>query len=46
MRGVLRSEASDADVAAFFESVVARKPKQHDFRENYEPNRRMIAIGG
>ncbi len=46
MRGVLRRESSDQDVAAFFESVVARKPLQHDFRENYQPNRRMIAIGG
>jgi len=25
---------------------VDRKPEQHEFRENYQPGRRMIAIGG
>jgi len=46
LRGVLRSGCSDAELAAFFQNVVARKPKEHDFRHNYQPNRRMIAIGG
>jgi cyclic pyranopterin phosphate synthase len=26
--------------------VVDRKPQEHDFRNNYQPNRKMIAIGG
>ncbi|MEZ5303909.1 MAG: radical SAM protein [Verrucomicrobiales bacterium] len=42
----LRAGATDAELAAFFQSVVARKPEQHDFRDNYQPNRRMVAIGG
>ena len=46
LRNVLRGGCSDSELAAFFQSVVARKPKEHDFRHNYQPNRRMIAIGG
>lgn len=46
LRAVLRAGCSDAGLAAFFQNVVARKPKEHDFRHNYQPNRRMIAIGG
>ncbi len=47
MREVLRNpECSDEDVARFFGEVVDRKPEAHDFRENYEPGRRMVAIGG
>ncbi len=47
MREVLRKpEATDEDVARFFMEVVERKPKEHDFRNNYQPGRRMIAIGG
>lgn len=47
MKAVLRKEgASDKDVARFFAEVVARKPREHEFRENYEPGRRMVAIGG
>jgi hypothetical protein len=26
--------------------VVDRKPQQHDFRFNYQPGRKMVAIGG
>jgi cyclic pyranopterin phosphate synthase len=37
---------TDDEVAAFFRHVVARKPKEHDFRNDYQPNRKMIAIGG
>src|SRR5205085_41054 len=43
---VLRAGASDTELRQFYLDVVERKPEQHDFRENYEPNRRMIAIGG
>jgi len=42
----LRAGASDAELKQLFLDVVDRKPEQHDFRENYQPNRKMIAIGG
>ena len=42
----LRDGATDDDLRQFFLDVVDRKPQQHDFRENYQPNRKMIAIGG
>jgi cyclic pyranopterin phosphate synthase len=42
----MRAGASDEELKAFFLHVVDRKPEQHDFRNNYQPNRRMIAIGG
>ena len=43
---VLRAGATDEELAKFILNVVERKPKEHDFRLNYQPNRRMIAIGG
>ena len=43
---LLRAGASDAELRQFFLDVVERKPAQHDFRDNYQPNRKMIAIGG
>lgn len=47
LRTVLRDPATtDDDLARFFQDVVARKPEQHDFRDNYQPGRKMIAIGG
>lgn len=47
MREVLRnSSMTDEDVSRFFLDVVDRKPEQHEFRENYQPGRKMIAIGG
>ena len=42
----LRAGASDLELRQFFLDVVDRKPEQHDFRDNYQPNRKMIAIGG
>jgi len=42
----LRAGASDTELKQFFLDVVDRKPEQHDFRNNYQPNRKMIAIGG
>jgi cyclic pyranopterin phosphate synthase len=42
----LRAGASDEELKQFFLDVVDRKPQQHDFRDNYQPNRKMIAIGG
>ena len=47
LRAVLRDPATtDADLARFILEVVDRKPEKHDFRDNYQPGRRMIAIGG
>jgi len=42
----LRSGASDDELKQFFLGVVDRKPQQHDFRNNYKPDRKMVAIGG
>ena len=42
----LRAGANDEELRGLILNVVDRKPLQHDFRENYQPNRRMIAIGG
>lgn len=42
----LRAGASDAELREFFLAVVERKPAQHDFRDNYQPGRKMVAIGG
>jgi GTP 3',8-cyclase len=42
----LRAGASDDKLRQFFLDVVDRKPEQHDFRNNYRPDRKMIAIGG
>ena len=42
----LREGASDDELRQFFIDVVDRKPEQHDFRDNYQPDRKMIAIGG
>lgn len=46
LRQGLRENCSDEELAGLIKSVVTRKPKEHDFRTNYQPNRRMIAIGG
>ncbi len=43
---VMRAGASDDELRQFFLDVVERKPEQHDFRENYQPGRMMVAIGG
>ena len=42
----LRAGATDEQLKEFFLGVVDRKPREHDFRNNYQPNRKMIAIGG
>ena len=42
----LRAGASEAALQQLILDTVDRKPKEHDFRANYEPSRRMIAIGG
>ena len=42
----LRQGADDDQLREFFSQVVERKPKQHDFRNDYQPGRKMVAIGG
>jgi GTP 3',8-cyclase len=42
----MRQGATDEELRRFFRNVVERKPQQHDFRLNYQPGRRMVAIGG
>ena len=42
----MRQGATDAQLRRFFLEVVERKPQQHDFRYNYQPGRKMVAIGG
>ena len=42
----MRAGACDEELRQFVLDVVERKPEQHDFRDNYQPNRKMIAIGG
>jgi cyclic pyranopterin phosphate synthase len=46
LREALRAGCSDEELARLIHNVVARKPKEHDFRDNYQPTRKMIAIGG
>lgn len=42
----MRAGATDAELERFFLEVVERKPQQHDFRDNYQSKRKMVAIGG
>jgi GTP 3',8-cyclase len=42
----MRQGASDEQLRRFFGEVVERKPERHDFSSNYQPGRRMVAIGG
>jgi GTP 3',8-cyclase len=42
----LRAGASDGALRRFILDVVARKPEKHAFRLNYQPGRKMVAIGG
>src|SRR5436853_5666146 len=42
----LRGGASDEELKQLFLDVVDRIPEQHDFRDNYKPGRKMVAIGG
>lgn len=46
LKTVLRSGGDDAALRGVFELTIARKPQQHEFRENYQPGRSMVAIGG
>jgi cyclic pyranopterin phosphate synthase len=42
----LRAGVSDAELRRLILAVVASKPEQHEFRLNYQPGRKMVAIGG
>ncbi len=46
LRDALRNGEDDAGIARLIRTVVDRKPKEHEFRDNYQPGRRMVAIGG
>ena len=46
IKAPMRRGAGDEELKRFFRDVVDRKPEQHDFRNNYIPGRRMVAIGG
>jgi cyclic pyranopterin phosphate synthase len=46
LRGPLHAGASDDDLRQLILHTVERKPKEHDFRHSYQPQRKMIAIGG
>jgi cyclic pyranopterin phosphate synthase len=47
LKPVLRDAGkTDADVRQVFLDTLRNKPEQHDFRDNYHPGRKMVAIGG
>jgi len=46
IKAPLRAGASDDELRELFLQVVQKKPEKHDFLNNYQPNRRMVAIGG
>jgi GTP 3',8-cyclase len=46
IKAPLREGPDDDQLRELFLQVVERKPKQHDFRNNYQPGRKMVAIGG
>ncbi|MGA2139267.1 MAG: hypothetical protein ABSH14_10435 [Verrucomicrobiia bacterium] len=47
LKPVLRArDSSDAQVREVFVQTIRNKPEEHEFRNNYLPGRKMIAIGG
>ena len=46
IKAPLRAGASETELRRLILAVVARKPEQHEFRLNYQPGRKMVAIGG
>ena len=46
LRALLRSHATDDELAAAFRLALSQKPRSHAFGPNYLPCRPMIAIGG
>jgi cyclic pyranopterin phosphate synthase len=47
LRPVLRApNSTDAQVRDVFVQTIRNKPEEHEFRNNYMPGRKMVAIGG
>jgi GTP 3',8-cyclase len=47
LKPVLRAPGStDAQLREVFTQTVRNKPEEHEFRNNYVPGRKMVAIGG
>jgi cyclic pyranopterin phosphate synthase len=47
LKPVLRaSDSTDARLRQVFVETIRNKPEQHEFRNNYVPGRKMVAIGG
>ncbi len=47
LKPVLRAaDSSDAKLREVFVQTIRNKPEEHEFRNNYVPGRKMIAIGG
>ena len=46
LKAALREDGRDEAIAAVFRKALAEKPPEHLFRNNYQPERIMTAIGG
>jgi cyclic pyranopterin phosphate synthase len=47
LKPVLRArDSSDAKLREVFVQTIRNKPEEHEFRNNYVPGRKMVAIGG
>jgi GTP 3',8-cyclase len=47
LKPVLRAkDSTDAKLRDVFVQTIRNKPEEHDFRNNYIPGRKMVAIGG
>jgi cyclic pyranopterin phosphate synthase len=47
LKPVLRAlDSTDAKLRGVFVQTIRNKPEEHEFRNNYVPGRKMIAIGG
>ncbi len=47
LKSVLRDRTkTDADLQRVFVETIRNKPEEHEFRNNYIPGRKMVAIGG
>ena len=46
LKPALRPQIDDALLAGLFRQTLAQKPAEHSFRNNYQPQRVMTAIGG
>lgn len=46
LKAILRSGGSDQDLEDLFRRALGMKPREHEFRQQYQPGRHMTAIGG